>query len=221
MTTSKQVFIEHLQQGCPVKGQSWDTSQIQDPVENDNILVVIAQNGVDFATYHVELGLLPTYAIGDTGPAGGKIFYDKGGYDGTWRYLEAKVSNEGISAWSNLDWTYLGGTSFLLGSGFDNTLAIVSQEGHTNSAASLCHELVFGEKDDWHLPSAYELHNMVYLNNYGEFFDNGQVFWSSSEASNNMAYAVQVSLEGETWGYNWWAEMKSTNDINAICIRQF
>jgi hypothetical protein len=29
------------------------------------------------------------YEIGDTGPAGGLVFYDKGSYSGGWRYLEA------------------------------------------------------------------------------------------------------------------------------------
>jgi hypothetical protein len=33
--------------------------------------------------------LAPTYKIGDTGPAGGFVFYDKGNNSGGWRYLEA------------------------------------------------------------------------------------------------------------------------------------
>jgi len=38
-----------------------------------------------------------TYALCDTGPAGGYIFYDKGYYSSGWRYLEAApVSTECI-----------------------------------------------------------------------------------------------------------------------------
>ena len=33
------------------------------------------------------------YSIGSYGPAGGRIFYDKGNNDGGWRYLEAAPSN--------------------------------------------------------------------------------------------------------------------------------
>lgn len=34
-----------------------------------------------------------TYAIGDTGPAGGIVFYDKGNTSDGWRYLEAAPAN--------------------------------------------------------------------------------------------------------------------------------
>ena len=39
------------------------------------------------------------YAIGDSGPAGGIIFYDKGDYSYGWRYLEAAPKNQGRNTW--------------------------------------------------------------------------------------------------------------------------
>jgi hypothetical protein len=40
------------------------------------------------------------YALGETGPAGGKIFYDKGYYSEGWRFLEAAPADlEGKYAW--------------------------------------------------------------------------------------------------------------------------
>ncbi|GHU33390.1 hypothetical protein FACS1894172_11810 [Spirochaetia bacterium] len=40
------------------------------------------------------------YVIGDTGPAGGLIFYDKGDYSDGWRYLEvAPVTTETTAQW--------------------------------------------------------------------------------------------------------------------------
>lgn len=40
------------------------------------------------------------YKLGDTGPAGGLIFYDKGSYSNGWRYLEAApVSTEQRLCW--------------------------------------------------------------------------------------------------------------------------
>jgi len=45
---------------------------------------------------------IPTYRIGDTGPAGGLIFYDKGNITGGWRYLEAAPASTEVKViWSH------------------------------------------------------------------------------------------------------------------------
>lgn len=39
------------------------------------------------------------YQIGETGPAGGTIFYDKGSYSNGWRYMEVAPSHQGDAKW--------------------------------------------------------------------------------------------------------------------------
>jgi hypothetical protein len=79
-----------------------------------------------------------TYGLRDIGPGGGLIFH----IDGT-TYYEAAASNQSNGkVWSNLTTTEIGvsaqGTGY--GDGLTNTSAIISQIGHTDSAAKLCND---------------------------------------------------------------------------------
>ncbi|MEI6388047.1 MAG: chitobiase/beta-hexosaminidase C-terminal domain-containing protein, partial [Spirochaetota bacterium] len=64
-----------------------------------------------------------TYAVGDTGPAGGIVFYDKGSVSDGWRYLEAAPSDQSAGIrWYN--GTYISvSTGTAIGSGKANTAA--------------------------------------------------------------------------------------------------
>jgi len=80
------------------------------------------------------------YALRDTGPAGGLIFYKSGN-----NYLEAAPSDLYISQiWSNITNIEIGATAqgTAIGTGQANTTAIINQAGHTDSAAKLCNDLV-------------------------------------------------------------------------------
>jgi hypothetical protein len=108
------------------------------------------------------------YAIGDTGPAGGWVFYvDVNGQHG----LEAALTDQspGIR-WDN------GGASTNteargdgVGAGEMNTMLIIANQGSDSStyAAGLCANLVITnagvDYGDWYLPSKFEL-NLMYLN---------------------------------------------------------
>ena len=82
---------------------------------------------------------LKTYALRDTGPAGGLIFYKDGN-----NYLEVSPSDQSTGiAWSNIT-LLIGTTGTAIGTGQANTTAIIGQSGFTAGAAKLCNDLVIG-----------------------------------------------------------------------------
>jgi hypothetical protein len=78
-----------------------------------------------------------TFSLRDIGPGGGLIYY----INGTTYYEENGVDlNIGIK-WSNIDNVLIGTTGTAIGDGPQNTLDIINQAGHTDSAAKLCNDL--------------------------------------------------------------------------------
>ena len=124
-----------------------------------------------------------TYAIGDTGPAGGLVFYDKTSYTGTpaWRYMEAAPSDQSSGIMWNDGSNTDPNSSTAVGTGAANTAAIVAALGSGSYAAQLCADLILGGYDDWFLPSWDELNLMranLYLQSLGGFSLSS--YWSSS-----------------------------------------
>jgi hypothetical protein len=126
------------------------------------------------------------YKIGDTGPAGGIIFLDKGNFSDGWRYMEAAPSgNEFKSQWSNKRRTRVDSTMTTVGSGMLNTQAMVdilNREKEYNCAAQLCAATEINGYKGWFLPSKDEL-DLMYKNlkarGLGGFRD--EDYWSSSQ----------------------------------------
>ena len=147
--------------------------------------------------------------IGETGPAGGLIFYDKGYVSDGWRYLEAAPSlwNGGSGdpnqKWSNIS-TEMVTTDTAIGTGLANSNFIISQPGHTESAAKLCRDYNGGGKDDWFLPSLSEL-NLMYANLYNIDTPIGgfviSTYWSSSEGFAGRAWSQSFSDGGSDSNY--------------------
>jgi hypothetical protein len=158
------------------------------------------------------------YAIGETGPSGGIIFYvDENNEFPDWKYLEAAPRN-----WSSLNpdrscvWGgfgyYVEGTSTTIGSGVKNTQIIVDYFGENEPyrgfeyAARICYDLVFAGYDDWFLPSKDEL-NLMYINLHLEGMGNfsSSYYWSStsyySEDFNFNAWKQDFKL-GNQFVYN-------------------
>ena len=129
-------------------------------------------------------------AFGDTGPAGGLVFYDKGKFSDGWRYLEAAPSDQSTDIkWYNESDVTAGATAKGIGSGKANTATIISQQGKGSYAAALCADLELGGYDDWFLPSEDEL-DLMYKNlqkaGLGSFTSTW--YWSSTGYEGGSAW---------------------------------
>ncbi len=136
------------------------------------------------------------YAIGDTGPAGGFIFYDNPNYakDG-WRYLEAMPFDQSAGAkWGCFRTAIPGAKGAAVGTGKQNTADMIAACSDPSSAAWLCANLIANGVRGWHLPSRDEL-ALMYRNlgaaGLGDFRDGGYPdnfnYWTSTQASADMA----------------------------------
>jgi TolB-like protein len=133
-----------------------------------------------------------TYNIGDIGPAGGIIFYDKGVFSNGWRYLEAAPAGAEFTAeWGAYE-KDVANTMTAVGFGKQNTQIIVeylNRIGERNRAAQICAALDINGYKDWFLPSKDEL-DLMYKNlkqkRLGGFSNNW--YWSSSQGSLSDAW---------------------------------
>ncbi|MDR1617577.1 MAG: hypothetical protein LBS06_00855 [Treponema sp.] len=155
------------------------------------------------------------YKIGDWGPAGGIVFYDKGKVTDGWRYLEAAPKE--LEA--ELNWVALEHSSDklplsnALGSGKKNTAVIVDfleaieanyrdGAGVPTNAAPYCAALDYDGFKDWFLPGIEELELMeknLWQNGWGDFAFM-RVYWSSSLAGDITSGKYMV------WVYDFYGE---------------
>lgn len=140
-----------------------------------------------------------TYRIGDTGPAGGIVFYDKGNNLGGWRYLEAAPADIGSTQWQS-SFTDISGTKDTIGSGMENTQILIRSSVR---AAMLCDQYTLREFEDWFLPSKAEL-DLMYINlkmirNIGDFSDGR--YWTSTQDDRIWASWQDFSNGRQYGGY--------------------
>jgi TolB-like protein len=160
------------------------------------------------------------YKIGDTGPAGGIVFYDKGNSLGGWRFLEAAPASTEVTA---SHYYLVSGTSRKVGDGYENTRKFIEEfnqkGGGINTAPWLCNELNIKGYSDWYLPSLDELlymYNNLYLNGIGEL--NSTNYWSSYSGSGlSGIYYLKFSDGSENWASVWGVD----NKYQVRAIRRF
>lgn len=186
-------------------------------------LIVVTAGGCDLIAVEGGAGGT-TYAVGDTGPAGGIVFYDDEA-DGNddiagARYLEVWTSDEaGTYEWQAGAATRLG-TSTDVGSGYENTYTKMSGPGHP--AAEVVRNASHGGFSDWHLPSKDEL-DLIWDNlvvdgagnnsGVGGFADD--YYWSSSEGTRILAW-VQIFLDGGQF-----TDFKDSSSVRVRAVRAF
>lgn len=164
-----------------------------------------------------EVETTVTYNIGDEGPAGGWIFYDKGTYSDGWRYIEAAPSDLETMQWGCYNNPIEEARELEIGFGLANTEAIVNYHNNLPNyyqdpascsdlsdgtvAAKACMDLELGGYDNWHLPSEEEVFMMyqnLHLNGIGNF-DTAYLYWTSSEHDDNTATATDFSNGDQGW----------------------
>jgi hypothetical protein len=147
-----------------------------------------------------------TYEIGEYVPSEGGIIVNRYIDSGTQNYIVLDITNLSNSSWSNVTNVAIGSTARSSWDGLSNSNAIVSQVGHTSSAADLCLNSTNNGKSDWYLPSIdelwYVLQNKLTINktlsgnsSYGPIagateLDVNDLFWSSTEFAANTAMEI-------------------------------
>jgi hypothetical protein len=83
------------------------------------------------------------HSLRDIGPSGGYIFDIIDNGNGTYTNYESSTHPDVMVSWSNIINASVGVTGSSVGTGQSNTLLIIAQSGHINSAAKFCNDLVF------------------------------------------------------------------------------
>ena len=175
------------------------------------------------ATFVVEAEV---YALRDTGPGGGYVFYDKGEFSDGWQYLEVAPADASSGAvWGTTGNSVAGADGQTIGTGEQNTLDIIAGDSASDKAADLAaaYTTTVGETvyEDWFLPSKAELveiYNEIVLYSLGGF--ESANYWGSSESITkepvdqepDYAWVVDMS-DGWDSSVNW---KEQTNYVRAV-----
>jgi hypothetical protein len=160
------------------------------------------------------------YNIGDKGPAGGIVFYDKGEFSDGWRYLEAAPAETEFYAPCGTYGQTVAKTNTKTGFGKQNTVLMTEKLkalGESDCAAQLCAGLNYGGLSDWFLPSKDELNLMFTVlkeNGLGNFkpeydkTDQTHAYLSSSKAHS-----------GYTWGQSFINGLQAAYKTGTYSVR--
>ncbi len=224
----------------PVDDNFYEQGEMVTIAHNTGNLAIINMDGVSYCfnfwcdslgntylpgnSYTVEQSLqlyahYRPYTVGDTGPAGGFVFYDKGHYSDGWRYLEVMrfdTSSSGIVWEQQLQsgqYRTTGATATDIGTGFTNTAKILEVLGDGHYAVRLCALANVGGYNDWCLPSKDELQLLFqYKSAVGNFTSYN--YWSSSEHSQSRAWCQNFNSGAQSTQYK-------NNTYRVRAIRRF
>jgi len=174
------------------------------------------------------------YEVGDEGPAGGIVFYDKGTYSNGWRYMEAAATDGNALEWGCKNATISNASSGVLGKGFYNSAQIATF--HDNLAnfysnPAVCNSLNNGTVaaraallfenngyKDWLLPSEAELqllYENLHANGNGNFVDG--TYWSSTQTDAQTVKAINF-IDGSVQSIS---KIPTLDAVNVRVIRYF
>ena len=136
------------------------------------------------------------YRVGDRGPAGGWVFYDKGSYSDGWRYLEVAPRETETALTKSKYVEKVPGTERGIGTGKNNTALILQskQDYQIIKAAKICANMELYWFRDWFLPSFSELSRLFTIPtpkfggpNLGGF--SVGYYWSSSASGDIVSFS--------------------------------
>lgn len=174
------------------------------------------------------------YEIGDEGPGGGIVFYDKGNYSYGWRYIEVSTNDLPNNQWGCANSSVEGTNNSEIGKGLLNSSRILNFHDtllnfYTNPsicdisndgtvAVKSAFEYSNNELKDWFLPShdeLYLIYTNLHLQSLGSLSNN--LYWSSTENDTTTVKAIDFS-NGEDVNCS-----KVTNllTVKIRCIRYF
>jgi len=105
----------------------------------------------------------------------------------------AAPSDQGSAPWGCYGTALSGADGTAIGTGYQNTIDIMTGCSTAGIAARLCGDLVLGGYSDWYLPSRDEL-NQLYINKVAVGGFASSSYWSSTEANANLAWLNAFDL---------------------------
>ena len=236
--------------GDPIKGESGSAWSIDHGNVFDNpdtwLIELYLQNGFliagkEFKNASAVYGQVEVreweryYYIGERGPAGGLVFYDKGHYLDGWRYLEsAPPETETRASWGwGRDGPFtndeIGQIPGGLGDGPHSTEIIVkklTETGKSGCAAQICAALEYGGYDDWYLPTRSECYLMLEkLRQYAPAQISKNGYWTSSLPLRhdpfNLLFAYYISWDGEGFGTGVGVSANKGDELSVRAVRKF
>lgn len=175
-----------------------------------------------------------TYAVGDAGPAGGIVFYDKGSYSEGWRYAEAAQTDLASFEWGCANSAITNPQSAAIGKGFFNSGAVLNfHDGlinfytnpivcsNLNNGTVVAKEALGYELNGykgWFLPSENEL-ALLYTNLHQQSLGNftNAIYWSSTENDATTVKTIDFA-NGQNVAS---LKVPAPNTIKVRCIRYF
>ncbi|WP_116786938.1 hypothetical protein [Flavobacterium psychrotrophum] len=204
--TGTQLQLNINLEGTSEVAQYWNHSY---PVTlNPDNISLEDESGMRFLTLQCEVS--QTYNIGQQGPAGGTVFYDKGTYSEGWRYMEVATTDIDTLAQWGCDAVSIPGTqNAAIGRGLTNSGLIkaffntlpdyytnpascsTTADGTVAAAASLW---VNNSYQQWFLPSKDELllvYQNLTANNQGNMA--AAPYWTATEADAATATVIDFA----------------------------
>lgn len=162
--------------------------------------------GVDPFTFTADTTLYAKWVIFseydlDIGPAGGRIFYDKGEFSDGWRYLEASLEDQSAGAEWGFETSDMSFTNDGLGEGLINTAMLYMLLPSSTAAYGICETYTIVVNgitfSDWYLPTPQEMNYMASMLGPIGNFSSGY-YWSSLNHDQYFAIACNLNNGGSS-----------------------